>query len=98
MLRHVVLFQWKPDTPTAAVAEIEAAFAALPEKIPEIAGFEFGTDVSVEGLADGFSHCFLVSFATAADRDVYLPHPDHAAFGELIRPYLERVLVFDYEI
>ena len=98
MLRHVVLFQWKPGTPPEAVSEIEAAFAALPGKIPQIAEFEFGTDVSVEGLADGFTHCFFVTFATAADRDIYLPHPDHAAFGDLIRPHLERVLVFDYEI
>lgn len=96
MLRHVVLFSWKPQTPPEKVAEIEAAFAALPATIPQIADFEFGTDVSVEGLADGFTHCFLVTFATTADRDIYLPHPDHAAFGELIRPHLERVLVFDY--
>ena len=96
MLRHVVLFAWKTQTPPEKVAEIEAAFAALPAKIPQIADFEFGTDVSVEGLAEGFTHCFFVTFATTIDRDIYLPHPDHAAFGELIRPHLERVLVFDY--
>ncbi len=98
MLRHVVLFRWKPETPPETVAEIEASFADLPGKIPEIADFEYGTDVSVEGLADGFSHCFFVTFASEADRDIYLPHPDHAEFGDLIRPHLERVLVFDYEI
>lgn len=96
MLRHVVLFKWKPGTRAEKVTEIENAFRALPGKIPQIRDFEFGTDVSVEGLSDGFTHCFFVTFLTTADRDVYLPHPDHAAFGDLIRPHLERALVIDY--
>ena len=97
MIRHVVLFGWNDGTPAERVREIEDAFAALPGKIPEILDFEWGTDVSVESLAAGYSHCFLVTFATAAHRDVYLPHPDHQAFGDLIRPHLRQVLVFDYE-
>jgi hypothetical protein len=96
VLRHVVLFAWKDGTPPETVRDIENAFRALPGKIPEVQSLEWGTDVSVEGLAEGLTHCFLVTFANAADRDVYLPHPDHAAFGALIRPHLERVLVFDY--
>ncbi len=98
MLRHVVMFRWKPGTPDEAIAEIEDAFAALPGAIPQIAGFEWGTDVSVEGIADGFTHCFLVTFAGEAERDVYLPHPEHAAFGRLVRPHVDKVLVFDYHI
>ncbi len=96
MLRHVVLFSWKEDTPPAKVAEFEAAFAELPAKIKEIHDFEWGTNVSIEGLAQGFSHCFLVTFKSEEDRSVYLPHPAHQAFGELIRPYKKDVLVIDY--
>ena len=68
----------------------------LPGKIDVIHDFEWGTDVSVEGAARGFTHCFFVTFRTAEDRDAYLPHPDHKAFGQLIRPHLDQVLVFDY--
>lgn len=96
LLRHVVLFRFKDTTTPEQIGQIEAAFAALPAKIDEIYDFEWGTDVSVENLAQGFSHCFLVTFQTEHDRDTYLPHPAHQEFGALIRPHLEKVLVIDY--
>jgi hypothetical protein len=30
------------------------------------------------------------------DRDAYLPHPAHRAFGAVLRPHLDKVLVLDY--
>ena len=96
LLRHVVLFQFKDGTPDESIRAIEHAFRALPGKIGAIQDFEWGTDVSVEGKADGFTHCFFVTFASEADRDAYLPHPAHTAFGTLLRPHLEKVLVIDY--
>lgn len=96
LIRHVVLFQWKADTPPAKVAEIENAFRTLPNKTDAIADFEWGTDMSVEGLAQGFTHCFFVSFASEEDREIYLPHPDHQAFVDLMKPHMEKVLVIDY--
>jgi hypothetical protein len=96
MLRHVVLFKWKPETPAAKIAEIEAAMHALPSQIPQIAGYEWGTDVSVQGLSQGFTHCFVVSFQSEADRDIYAPHPAHAAFLALSKPHREVVMTFDY--
>ena len=95
-LRHVVLFKFKEASTPADVARIEAGFRGLPAKIKEIAGFEWGTDVSPEGKAQGFTHCFLVTFATAADRDAYLPHPAHKEFVALIGPHLDKVCVVDY--
>ncbi|MFO7976216.1 MAG: Dabb family protein [Candidatus Hydrogenedentota bacterium] len=95
-LRHLVLFKWKDGTPPDKVQEIEEAFAALPEKIPQIRAFEWGTDMSVEDLSQGFTHAFLVSFKSENDRAVYLPHPEHKKFGDLIGPHLDKVLVVDY--
>jgi hypothetical protein len=96
VLRHVVMFQFKKDTPESTVRTIEAAFAALRQKIDGIRDFEWGTDVSVEGKADGFTHCFVVTFASEADRDSYLPHPAHQEFVSLVTPHKERSLVLDY--
>ena len=42
MLRHVVLFNWKAETPRDKIEEIEEAFCSLPSKIPEIEDFEWG--------------------------------------------------------
>lgn len=96
VLRHVVMFQFKEGTTEAKIKEIEAAFAALPGKIEAIRDFEWGTDVSAEGKAGGFTHCFLVTFGSVADRDVYLPHPAHQEFVSLVRPNVEKSLVLDY--
>jgi len=96
VLRHVVLFKFKDDTSAEQVREIENAFCALPSKVDAICDFEWGTDVSVENLAQGFTHCFFVSFRSEADRAEYLPHPAHKEFGKLLGPHMDKVLVIDY--
>ncbi len=96
VLRHVVLFKFKPGTTPEQLTEVVDAFRALRGKIDVIDDFEYGTDVSVENKADGFTHCFFVTFRDEKARDVYLPHPAHKAFGTLVRPRLDKVLVVDY--
>jgi len=96
VLRHVVLFAFKPTATAEKIREIEQAFAALPGRIDAIRDFEWGRDVSVEGKAEGYTHCFFVTFAEEAGRDTYLPHPSHKAFGQILHPHLEKVLVLDY--
>ncbi|HEX5024546.1 MAG TPA: Dabb family protein [Agriterribacter sp.] len=96
MLRHVVLFKFKDDATAEQVKKVEDAFRELPSKIKEIKGLEWGTNNSPENLAQGFTHCFYLSFASEADRATYLPHPAHKAFGAILSPYLDKVLVIDY--
>lgn len=95
MVRHVVLFKFKP-VPQAEVDEVITAFKALPSKINAIAEFECGTDMSTENRAQGFTHCFLVTFRDATGRDAYLIHPAHQEFVQLAGPRIEDVLVFDF--
>ena len=96
LLRHVVLFRFKEDAKAKDIKKVEKAFAALPGKVDAIYDFEWGTDVSVENLADGFTHCFVVTFKSEADRARYLPHPAHKAFGEMLGPVLDKPFVVDY--
>ena len=95
-LRHVVLFKFKEGTAEADIKKVEAAFTALPSKIPAIKDYEWGTDNSPEGLAKGFTHCFFLTFDSEEGRAIYLPHPDHKAFGAILTPFLDDVLVLDY--
>lgn len=95
-LRHVVLFKFKEGTSSMDVKKIEDAFAALPAKIPQIKAYEWGINNSPEGLNKGFTHCFFLTFDSEEDRSIYLPHPDHKAFGAILTPHLEDVLVLDY--
>ena len=96
LLRHIVLFKFKDEVTKDQVQEVADAFAALPKKIKEIADFEWGLENSPEGLAQGFTHGFLVTFNSDDDRKAYLPHPEHQKFVELVGPRVEKVLVFDY--
>ncbi|MEX2216337.1 MAG: Dabb family protein [Phycisphaeraceae bacterium] len=95
-LRHVVLFKFKEGTMPEKIAEIEKAFAALPAKIPSIIDFEWGTNNSPEEHAQGYTHCFLVTFKDAAGRAAYLPHPAHNEFVALAGPHFDAVHVVDY--
>ncbi len=95
-LRHVVLFKFKDDSFEEDVQKVVDAFLELPEKIDQIKAIEWGTNNSPEGLDQGFTHCFFLTFASEEDRDAYLPHPDHQAFGAILGPHLEKVLVVDY--
>lgn len=96
LLRHVVLFKFKPGTSKENIAKVEAAFSALPSKIPQIVGYEWGLNNSPEGLDKGFTHCFFLTFHSEEDRAIYLPHPDHKAFGAILSPHLEDAVVVDY--
>jgi hypothetical protein len=95
-LRHVVLFKFKDGTSRDQIDEVVDAFRALQKKIDAIEDFEFGTDVSTENKSQGFTHCFFVTFRDEKGRDAYLPHPAHKAFGALVGPRLDKVLVVDY--
>jgi hypothetical protein len=95
-LRHVVMFKFKEGTSAADVKKVEDAFRELPKKIKEIKGFEWGTNNSPEKLDNGFTHVFLLTFNSEEGRAVYLPHPDHKAFGKVLGPYLDKVMVLDY--
>jgi len=96
VLRHVVLFKFKDESSQEDVKKVEDAFLGLSSKIEQIKDLEWGINNSPEGLDQGFTHCFLVTFASEEDRAIYLPHPDHQDFVTILGPHLDKVLVVDY--
>ena len=95
-LFHVVSLKFKPSATKDQIRAVEDAFAALKEKIPGVTSLDWGTNVSPEKHDKGFTHCFVLSFATEKDRDAYLPHPAHKAFGKVLGPVMEDVMVIDF--
>ena len=95
-LRHIVLFKFKDDVNADQVQETVAEFAKLKDKIDSVVDIEYGENISVEKLSQGFSHCFTVTFQDEAGRDAYLPHPAHKEFVEFLEGKLDKVLVVDY--
>jgi len=97
-VRHVVVFRFKPDASAEKIRQVTEALVALKDKIPGILAMEHGVNNSPEKLNQGFTHVFQVTFANAAARDAYLPHPAHKAFGSLLGSLgiLDAVFVVDY--
>ena len=95
-LQHVVSFKFKSSAAPEDIKKVEDGFRALKEKIPQIEKLEWGTNVSKEKRDKGFTHCFIVTSKSENDRDTYIAHPDHKAFGKTLGPVLEDVFVIDF--
>ena len=95
-LYHVVSLKLKDGAAADQIKAVEEAFAALKTKIPGITSLHWGTNVSPEHHDKGFTHCFVLTFATEKDRDTYLTHPEHKAFGSVLGPIMADVMVIDF--
>lgn len=93
---HLVFLRLRAD---ADAAGIFASLAALRGVIPGLLSFSGGPNSSPEGLSGGYTHSFAMSFADAAARDAYLPHPAHEAAKALVLAGLEPggVCVMDHD-
>jgi hypothetical protein len=97
MIRHVVLFRWKPEATGEQRERVATELSTLPPIVPSIRGFRLGPDAGIsEGNAD---------FAVTADFDdeagflAYRNDPTHRAIiAEHITPITaERTAVqFEY--
>lgn len=98
MVRHIALFQFKAEVTQEKIDECFAALQGMMGRIPGIVGFEQGPYESSEGLNEGFTHGFIMTFDSAESRDAYLPHPIHNEVKDIVVPCLERVIVFDFNL
>jgi hypothetical protein len=97
MIRHYGMFQFHPEVGTAQIDACFMEMRGMVGKIPGLLALEHGAYESPEGLNDGFTHGFIMTFDHSASRDAYLPHPEHERVKEIVVPCLARVLVFDFE-
>jgi hypothetical protein len=87
VVRHIVVFKWKPDATEEAVQDLADGLAALPRQIPEILAYTFGPDL---GLVDDHPDYALV--ADFADVDAYRRYAQHPAHRRLIDEMLKPIL------
>src|SRR4051812_26166715 len=95
-LRHRVLLNFKKATTPEQVLQVEIAFNGLASCIPVITEFEWGVNISDEKKDHGFTHCYLLTFASEPDMDQYINSPYHKAFLAMAKPFLDDVLVVAY--
>ncbi len=97
MIRHIVLFRWKPDATDEQKALIATELAKLPSVVPSILGFGLGPDAGInEGNAD---------FAVTADFDdeagylAYRDDPTHRAIiAEHIAPFVAVRVAIQFQL
>ncbi len=76
MIRHVVMFTWKPEATEEQKAAVPAGLAELPGAIPQIRRYEYGP-----GINPGNKDFVLVAdFDDHEDFVTYRDHPAHRAF------------------
>lgn len=97
-IKHIVLLKFKPDTTPDQIAKIFSDLAELQRLIPGMTDFIQGPCDSAEGLNQGFTHGFIMTFDGASSRDAYLPHPEHERVKKTILPVVAGVLVYDFAV
>ena len=97
-IKHVGFLKFKEGTSEDEIERIFSELMDISENIPGIEDYVSGPNNSPEGLNEGFTHAFVMTFSDANARDAYLPHPDHEKFKASALPHIEKVLVLDFEV
>lgn len=101
MITHMVLLKVKQGVPQKEIDLVFAEIAALQLKIAGIVHYAGGAYSSPEGMNQGYTHGFCMTFKDAASRNAYLPHPLHepvkAHVVKILDGGLKGVVAFDFE-
>jgi hypothetical protein len=96
LIRHTVMFTWKPEATEEQIKRVPAELSRLPSIIPSLKAYTMGPDIGVD---DGNWQFVIV--ADLDDLDGYLAYRDHpthrAIIAEHIRPIIATRAAVQYE-
>ena len=95
-IHHIVLLQFAAGK-AHRMADLTIALENLRRQLPGFLSLSGGPYSSPEGLNQGYTHGFLMTFANATARNEYLAHPDHEKVKQTFLPDLAGVVAFDFE-
>jgi hypothetical protein len=95
VIRHLVLFRFKADTPQSDREAFLEMLRALPAKISEIVEFEAGVDVV--RAPRSFDLALMAVYADLAALDRYARHEHHLPVVARSKEICEQVVSVDYE-
>ena len=93
---HIVVFKFKQDATAEQIQAVVADLCALKKEFDGMVGFEHGRNISPEGLDQGCSHVFFMTFRSQSEFEYYLHHPKHKTFVDNLKPILDMPFVVDY--
>ena len=97
-VKHVALWKFKEGTPPEKIDMVLQELLDVSETIPGIEDYVSGANNSPEGMTQGYTHGFVMTFENAEARDAYVSHPDHERVKAVILPHIESVIIFDFEV
>ena len=97
-VKHIALIKFKDGTPQEQIDKVFDELMDISETISGVEDYVSGPNNSPEGQSQGHTHGFIMTFEDVTARDAYLNHPDHVRVKKEILPYVDSVLVFDFEI
>lgn len=97
-VKHTGLIKFKEGTSEEQISNLFEQMLDLSENVEGLEDYVSGPNSSPEGLNQGFSHGFIMTFTDAAARDAYLPHPEHQKFKDMALPLIESVVIVDFEV
>lgn len=97
MIMHISVLRWKPEATPEQIDRIAERLARLPERIPEIVSYSFGSDLGL-GVGNA-SFAVVAEFESRDAYEIYRDHPDHrAVLSESILPVLAERTAVQFEV
>ena len=96
MIRHVVLFRFRPDFPAADRAAWEAGLDRMRGNIPGLRSITHGPDVV--GGARAYDYAIVADFDDVAAIEVYNTHPLHEPLKAYSFPNSESIHSVDFTV
>ncbi|UKA51750.1 Dabb family protein [Arthrobacter sp. FW305-123] len=96
MIRHTVLFKFKPDFPAADRAAWIQGLSRMEGNIPGLLSLTHGPDVSRQDRS--FDYAIVADFNAVEDIDVYNFHPLHEPLKKYSFPNSEQIVAVDFTL
>ncbi|MDH4059418.1 MAG: Dabb family protein [Aquincola sp.] len=96
MIRHIVMFTWKPGTPASIKEDVLKGFAHMKNTIEHVIHMECGND---QKLAEGnYDFAMIADFADKQAWSAYRTHPEHLAFVKKFGALSDQIARIQIEI
>jgi len=97
MVRHVVLFRWKPGISQGQLESLQRALADMPKICPSIRRYRYGRNLALQ--PGNFDFGIVADFDDAAGWQEYWANEAHQRFiAEHVRPLAEQRVALQYEL
>ncbi|KAI5650972.1 hypothetical protein M9H77_36977 [Catharanthus roseus] len=97
-VKHVVLVKFKDEASGEQIEQIIKDYTSLVNLIEPIKSLEWGKDLRMTNLNQGFTHVFESIFENVEGVAEYGTHPAHLELKDRFLALLDKILVLDYEL